>query len=109
MTWLLAFVFHSPSNPSYQYILMRFRLNFRPKLGQFSTELTTFTDADDRLHEKVYQVGSIELSSYTSSVLPLIVDVLLGVIQLKRMVDRGALLHELDGTARVGRYVADGE
>ena len=34
--------------------------------------------------------------------------VLVGVVQAERLVDRGALVHELDGTARIGRDVADG-
>ena len=35
--------------------------------------------------------------------------VLVGVVQAERLVDRGALVHELDGAAGVGGDVADGE
>ena len=34
--------------------------------------------------------------------------VLVGVVQAEWLVDRGALVHELDGTTRIGRDVADG-
>lgn len=37
------------------------------------------------------------------------VDVLVGVVHAERLVDGGALVHELDGAAGVGRDVADGE
>lgn len=41
--------------------------------------------------------------------LPVVVDVLVGVVHAEGLVDGGALVHELDGSARVGRDVADGE
>lgn len=37
------------------------------------------------------------------------IDVLVGVIHAERLVDGGALVHEPDGAARVGRDVADGQ
>ena len=40
---------------------------------------------------------------------PVVLDVLLGVVELERVVDGRALLHELDGAAGVGRDVADGQ
>lgn len=41
--------------------------------------------------------------------LPVVVDVLVGVVHAEGLVDGGALAHELDGAAGVGRDVADGE
>lgn len=41
--------------------------------------------------------------------LPVVVDVLVGVVHAEGLVDGGALVHELDGAAGVGRDVADGE
>ena len=40
---------------------------------------------------------------------PVVVDVLFSVVELERLIDGRALLHELDGAARVGRDVADGQ
>ena len=41
--------------------------------------------------------------------LPLIIDMLFGVVQFERMVDGRTFLHELYRAARVGRDVADGQ
>lgn len=41
--------------------------------------------------------------------LPVMVDVLVGVVHAEGFVDSGALVHELDGAASVGRDVTDGE
>lgn len=41
--------------------------------------------------------------------LPVMVDVLVGVVHAEGFVDSGALVHELDGAASVCRDVTDGE
>ena len=41
--------------------------------------------------------------------LPFRVFVLFGVVETKRGVDRGAFVHKLNGTARIGADVADGQ
>lgn len=40
---------------------------------------------------------------------PVVVDVLVGIVHAEGLVDGGALVHELDGAAGVSRDVADGE
>lgn len=45
----------------------------------------------------------------SSRVLPVVVNVLVGVIHAEGLVDGRALAHEGDGAARVGRDVANGQ
>ena len=63
------------------------------------------------MHTKPGQLCGHVVDGADEDAVPLerhLVLVLVGVVQAERLVDRGALVHELDGTAWIGRDVADG-
>lgn len=49
------------------------------------------------------------ITSLHNKSIPVVIDVLVGVVHAERLVDGGALVHELDGASGVCRDVADGQ